>query len=352
MYWAIRETLQGCCGYSPDYPRIAGQRDSLGGVNATANSADRRVLVIADEPTGRYGFPNGHPFGTDRLAAFLGEYRTRGLAGRCISGSSRVASVEELLLFHTPQYLDMVRAKSVEGQGSLDAGDTPAFRGCFEAAAQVVGATLNAADALLAGEVRRAFVPIAGLHHAARGTAAGFCIFNDCGVLIEKLLRSGMSSVAYVDIDAHHGDGVFYAFESNPQLVFADLHEDGQYLYPGTGRTDETGLAAAAGTKLNIPLPPGADDAAFADCWPQVMAHLAGFEPQFIILQCGADSLGGDPITHLALTAASHALATRELAGLADRLGHGRLLALGGGGYNRANLAAAWSTVVQELLQS
>ena len=118
------------------------------------------------------------------------------------------------------------------------------------------------------------------------------------------------------------------------------------------GRADETGLAEARGTKLNIPLPPGADDAVFASRWPEVMMHLARFEPQFIILQCGADSIGGDPITHLSLSAASHALAARELAGLADRLGHGRLLALGGGGYNRANIAAAWNAVVQELLQS
>jgi acetoin utilization protein AcuC len=315
-------------------------------------AAERRVLVVADEPLGRYGFPNGHPFGSDRLAAFLGEFRSSGVAPRCLSGSSRAASDAELLLFHTPRYLEFVRARSADGHGSLDAGDTPAFRGCFEAASQVVGATLVAADALLAGHAERAFVPIAGLHHAARDAAAGFCVFNDCGVLIEKLRREGLARVAYVDIDAHHGDGVFYAFESDPQLVFADLHEDGQYLYPGTGRADETGLAAAQGSKLNIPLPPGADDAVFAERWQEVMAHLARFEPQFIILQCGADSLAGDPITHLQLSSASHALAATQLAGLADRLGHGRLLALGGGGYNRDNIAAAWNAVVAALLQS
>jgi acetoin utilization protein AcuC len=321
-------------------------------LNATTRTAGQRVLVIADEPTGRYGFPNGHPFGTDRLAAFQAEFRARGLAGRCLSGESRAASDADLKLFHTTRYVDFVRARSIDGQGSLDAGDTPAFRGCFEAAAQVVGATLAAADALLAGDARRAFVPIAGLHHAVRDAAAGFCIFNDCGVLIEKLRRSGIARIAYVDIDAHHGDGVFYAFESDPQLIFADLHEDGQFLYPGTGRKDETGSGTAAGSKLNIPLAPGADDAVFADHWQQVVAHVARFEPEFIILQCGADSLAGDPITHLQLSAASHALAARELAGMAEQLGHGRLLALGGGGYNRANIAAAWNAVVQELLQS
>jgi acetoin utilization protein AcuC len=310
------------------------------------------VLVIADEPLGRYGFPNGHPFGTDRLAAFQSEYRARALAPRCLSAASRVATDAELLLFHTPRYVEFVRARSADGQGSLDAGDTPAYRGCFEASAQVVGATLAAAEALLQGRAERAFVPIAGLHHATRDGAAGFCIFNDCGVLIEQLRAWGIARVAYVDIDAHHGDGVFYAFESDPELVLADLHEDGEFLYPGTGRADETGMGSARGSKLNIPLPPGADDAVFASRWPEVIAHLTRLEPQFIILQCGADSLAGDPITHLQLSAASHALAATQLAALADRLGHGRVLALGGGGYNRTNIASAWNGVVQALLQS
>ncbi len=140
-----------------------------------------RVLVIADEALGRYGFPNGHSFGPDRLAAFLTEYRARGLAERCISQPSRECTDAELLLFHTARYLDFVRARSIDGVGTLDDGDTPAFRGCYEAAARVVGATLDAGAALMAGQATRAFVPIAGLHHAARDKAAGFCVFNDIG---------------------------------------------------------------------------------------------------------------------------------------------------------------------------
>ncbi len=96
-------------------------------------------------------------------------------------------------------------------------------------------------------------------------------------------------------------------------MVFADVHEDGRYLYPGTGAAEETGRGAAAGTKLNLPVPPGADDAVFAEVWPQVIAHLEKFDPEFIILQCGADSLEGDPITHLRFTADSHGRAAREL---------------------------------------
>jgi acetoin utilization protein AcuC len=199
--------------------------------------------------------------------------------------------------------------------------------------------------------VQRAFVPIAGLHHARRDAAAGFCIFNDCGVLIEVLRRSaGLERVAYVDIDAHHGDGVYYAFEQDSGVIIADLHEDGRFLYPGTGAVEETGAGEAEGTKLNVPLPPGADDACFAAEWPRVMAHLARYAPQFIVLQCGVDSLQGDPITHLALSAASHARAAADLCRLAGQLGHGRVLALGGGGYNRANLASGWNAVMEALL--
>jgi len=310
------------------------------------------VLVIADEAIGRYGFPNAHPFGPDRLDAFLGEFHARGLDARCLRRASRPASQAELLRFHTPRYVELVRTRSAEGAGLLDSGDTPAFRGCFEAASQVVGATLTAAQALLDGQAARAFVPIAGLHHAVRDSAAGFCIFNDCGVLIETLRAEGLARVAYVDIDAHHGDGVFYPFESDPFVIFADLHEDGRHLYPGTGAAAESGAGAAAGTKLNIPLPPAADDSAFAQAWPTVLAHVAQFEPEFLILQCGADSVSGDPFAHLQFTPASHGLAARELALLADRLGHGRVLALGGGGYNRPNLAAAWNAVVEGLFHT
>lgn len=308
------------------------------------------MLVVADEAIGRYGFPNGHPFGADRYDAFRAEFHARALDRRCQVLASRAATPAELLRFHDARYVELVRSRSLEGTGTLDAGDTPAWRGCYEAAAQVVGGTLAAAQALLEGRTRRGFVPIAGLHHATREGAAGFCIFNDCGVLIETLRAAGIERVAYVDIDAHHGDGVYYAFESDPYVVFADLHEDGRYLYPGTGRAEENGLGEAAGTKLNVPLPPAAGDAQFAARWPAVMAHLERHSPGFFILQCGVDSLGGDPLAHLQLSAASHALAARELAQLADRLGHGRVLALGGGGYNRANIAAGWNAVVEALL--
>ena len=309
------------------------------------------VVVVAGERLARYGFGDGHPFGPDRHAAFFAEFSKRGLDKRVRIVEPRSATRAELETFHTPQYVELVAQKSLTGEGFLDAGDTPAWRGVFEAASDVVGGTLLAAEEIMAGRARRAFIPIAGLHHAARGGAAGFCVFNDCGVAIEVLRRKyGLKRIAYVDIDAHHGDGVFYGFENDPDVIFADIHEDGRYLYPGTGREDETGSGAAAGTKLNIPVPPGADDAAFEEAWARVMTHLRKYPPEFILLQAGADSVDGDPITHMRYSASTHERAARDLARLADELGHGRVLGTGGGGYNRINLARAWSGVVQGLV--
>jgi acetoin utilization protein AcuC len=308
------------------------------------------VVLIAGPQLATYGFPSGHPFGPDRYGAFMAEVERSPCYGELIRLAPRQATRAELEYFHTPAYVDRVIALSKRGSGLLDAGDTPAYPGVYEAAAFVAGGTLEALAAIVEGSARRAFIPIGGLHHAARDTAAGFCVFNDCGIAIEAARKSfGLRRVAYVDIDAHHGDGVFYAFELDPDLAFADLHEDGRFLYPGTGSRSETGRGAAEGTKLNVPMPPGAGDDAFLQAWEEVERYLDAARPELILLQCGADSLAGDPITHLQYSAEAHAHAARRLAALADRHAEGRLLAMGGGGYNRANLARAWTRVVEEL---
>jgi acetoin utilization protein AcuC len=308
------------------------------------------MIVVMGERIARYGFPDGHPFGPDRHAAFAREFEERGLRSRAAVVGPRLADLDELRLFHTDTYVAYVIERSHSGGGFLDGGDTPAFRGVFEAAAAVVGATLVATEAIARGEARAAFVPIAGLHHAARDRAAGFCVFNDIGVAIEYLRHAhGIRRIAYVDIDAHHGDGVYYAYEDDAELVFADIHQDGRTLYPGTGRADERGRGAGTGLKLNLPFPPGADDVAFDAAWPKVLALLEAQRPEFIIFQCGADSIAGDPIAQLALSRRSHDRAARDLRALADSFGHGRVLALGGGGYDRTNLAQAWNDVVAAL---
>ncbi len=311
------------------------------------------VLVYRGEAIAGYGFGASHPFGTDRHDVFHAELERAGLADSIAYGQPRQAGVDELALFHTADYIDRVAQLSAAGEGWLDYGDTPAVPGIYEAAAAVAGAVLDAVDALMGGDHSRAFVPIAGLHHAARDGAAGFCVFNDCGIAIEYLRRRyGVQRVAYVDIDAHHGDGVFYAFEEDPDLLFADVHEDGRFLYPGTGAADETGAGAARGTKLNVPIPPGAGDTEFAHVWKRVEAYLEAAEPEFLIMQCGADSLEGDPITHLCLSEEAHASAAASLCRIADRCCDGRIIGTGGGGYNRRNLARAWTRVVQSFIDT
>jgi acetoin utilization protein AcuC len=314
-------------------------------------SSNSDVCVYVGEALAAYGFGEGHPFGPDRMGVFWQRMLDLGLDQRVRVCEPQTAGDEQILRFHTRDYLQRVKAQSKTGSGFLDFGDTPAFKGVYEAAATVVGTTLAAVDDVMKGRCRQAFVPIAGLHHARRDQAAGFCVFNDCGVAIESLRsKYGVRRVAYVDIDAHHGDGVFYAFSDDPDLCIVDLHEDGRYLYPGTGSAEESGTGAAAGTKLNIPMPPGADDETFRRMWESAESFLSRARPEFILLQCGADSLAGDPITHLGYTAVAHGYATDRLLALADTSCAGRLVALGGGGYNRDNLAEAWTTVVAALL--
>jgi acetoin utilization protein AcuC len=308
------------------------------------------VYVYRGDALAAYGFGEGHPFGPDRHDAFHQALEAASLGGAIAYAAPRRASVDELAMFHTADYIDFVSRRSVDGKGFLDGGDTPAFPGVFDIASDVVGTTLAAVDAVMAGDASSAFVPIAGLHHAGRGHAAGFCVFNDCGIAAEYLRQiHGLTRIAYVDIDAHHGDGVFYGFEEDPDLLFADIDEDGRYLYPGTGAASETGRGRAAGTKLNIPLPPGAGDEEFNAEWPRVMAYLEAARPEFVILQCGADSLAGDPITHLGFTEEAHGRAASELRAFAEKHCGGRMVATGGGGYNRDNLARAWTRVVAAL---
>jgi acetoin utilization protein AcuC len=313
--------------------------------------SEHKVSIYFGESLGRYGFGDGHPFGPDRMGAFWKETLKQGLDKRASIAVPQVCSEAMLSAFHTQPYIELVKLFSKRGSGYLDAGDTPAFKGVYEAACTVTGSVMDGASQMLNGDHPKVFVPIAGLHHARRDSAAGFCVFNDVGVLIENLrITYNIRRLAYVDIDAHHGDGVFYAFEQDPDVIIADIHEDGRFLYPGTGAIEETGKGVAEGTKLNIPLPPYADDTQFLRVWPSVEAFVRQHKPELIVLQAGADSIKGDPITHMAFTPAAHALAARSLNRIANELCNGRFIALGGGGYNRTNLALGWNAVVKEMM--
>lgn len=309
------------------------------------------VCLFADEGLARYGFPQGHPFGIDRQQAFLDEAKQQRLLQQVPLKSGRPASQAELERFHQSDYVEFVRTAQSNGLDYLDSGDTPVFPGVFEASSYVVGAALDALDAVMNGGCTRSFQPIGGLHHAGRNHAAGFCVFNDLGVVIETLRRRyDVKRIAYIDIDVHFGDGVFYAFEDDPDVIIADIHQDPRTFYPGTGFAHETGKGEAVGTKLNIPLVYGSGDDEFRDAWPQVERHLEEYAPEFFLFQCGADGLDGDPLAGLRYTHEAHAYAAKRLLELAEGSAKGRLMAFGGGGYNRQNLGKAWSAVLAEML--
>jgi acetoin utilization protein AcuC len=311
------------------------------------------VCVFNDKRLASYNFGEQHPFGPARFDAFNNAFLAQGMDQQVKTCKAVTATSEQIEWFHEHAYVEGVKLASLAGIGYLDQGDTPVVPGIYDAAALVAGTTLQAIKVIMQGKCRRAFNPIGGLHHARRDRAAGFCIFNDCGIAIEALRHDyKVQRIVYVDIDAHHGDGVFYSYETDPELIIADLHEDGHFLYPGTGAVTETGRQKAVGTKLNVPMPMGADDATFDKMWKTVQEFIADAEPEFVLFQCGADSVQGDPITHMAYTSHAHARVTADLCKLADQHCEGRLLALGGGGYNLDNIAAAWCAVVQTMIDN
>lgn len=260
------------------------------------------------------------------------------------------ASEEAILSFHDKAYVDLVKKYSQLGSGYLDSGDTPVYMGVFEAAATVVGSSLRALEEVVEkrSAPRHAFNPIGGLHHAYRGYASGFCVFNDIGIVIQRARDEyGLDRIAYIDIDAHHGDGVYYEFEKDPLTFIADVHEDGKYLFPGTGSREERGIGDAEGTKLNVPVAPGSTDKEFIASFREVERFIDKVaKPDLIIFQCGADCIESDPLTHLRYSPESHKYASRSLHKLAHRYCDGKIIALGGGGYDLNNIGKAWTNVV------
>jgi acetoin utilization protein AcuC len=307
-----------------------------------------RVCVAKGGDLLRYSFPPPHPFNSARALRFweeLGELRL---------GETEVeperADEGALELFHDKGHVEFVKKASTLGYGFLDDGDTPAFKGVLEAAEFAVGSTLSCVEKVLSGEADHGFNPVGGLHHARPDRSAGFCVFNDIGVAIETLRKKGIRRTLYVDIDVHHGDGVFYPYESDRGVFIFDVHEDGHFLYPGTGSETERGVGQAEGTKVNVPLLPGEGDERMKDILPRLEGFANRVRPEFVILQCGADGMAGDPLGGLAYSERFHASVARVLHKVAHDACKGRMVALGGGGYLPENCARAWTSVVREFV--
>ena len=299
-------------------------------------SAPRSRVVWSDRFLD-YDFGPHHPFTelSRGLAARLLELATRDSAPHAIDWlrSVPVAGRPTLELFHRPEYLDFVEsAGELAKQVLLDTGDTPSFPGCYEASARLVEGAVQAFDYTM--EHRRpAYHPAGGLHHAHTNRASGFCIFNDVAVAVAHGVSKGLR-VAYVDIDAHHGDGVMYGFYDSGKVLDVDFHQDGRTIFPGTGFPYEVGRADGAGLKANVPLPPGAGDEALVPIFRRIVPPLLRkFQPDVIVLQHGVDGHYRDEIARLQYSPAAYAEVDRIVLSLSQELTHGRLLVTGGGGY-------------------
>ncbi len=260
------------------------------------------------------------------------------------------ASDDELTLAHSLEYVAFVRRMDAVGEGYLDYGDTPAYPGIFRRAAVSVGGTLLGARLIARGDFQHAFNPSGGLHHARRDCAAGFCVFNDLVVATRALQREfGLGHIAIVDLDGHHGDGTQAMLYNEPILKISFHQYDGRF-YPGTGTVDELGVGDGYGYSVNVPLPRGTGDRAYLEAFDAVVPPLLrAYRPEFILLQFGVDGHRDDPLVALSLTTRGYSALAGRMHALAHELCQGRLLVVGGGGYDPENSARCWVTMLVEV---
>jgi acetoin utilization protein AcuC len=257
---------------------------------------------------------------------------------------TRRAEEEDIAVFHSREYLNILKQANdghLRGDAyvyGLGPGDNPIFPGLYDWSLWVTGATLQAVNFVANGEGEVAFNIAGGLHHAMRSRASGFCYINDPVIGILKLLNQG-KRVAYIDIDAHHGDGVQKAFYHTDQVLTISLHETGQTLFPGTGFEYEIGGGEGEGYSVNLPFPPYTDDEVYVWAFEEIVPPLIrGFRPDIVVTQLGVDSFYNDPLTNLQLTIHGYEKILRRIKDLAPRW-----VALGGGGYDVSNVARAWT---------
>ena len=318
------------------------------------------VSLLWGEAFMAYRLSDDHPLQPLRVKLTVELIRQLGLDAFADIVEPRLATDDELALCHLPGYIDLVKRlsdnpRSTDGRAlaaGFDNRDNPVAAGMHEACATIVGASIQAAEAVHAGTALHAFNPAGGLHHAGRERASGFCVYNDVAIAVAWLRQQG-HRVAYVDVDVHHGDGTQELFYSDPEVLTISLHESGRYLFPGTGFPDETGAGRAKGTSANLPLAPYAWDepwlAAFEAVVPPLLRQ---FRPTVLVTQDGCDTHALDPLAHLLASTAIWPRVGRRFHELAHELCAGRWVATGGGGYAiREVVPRAWTLLFAEMIE-
>jgi acetoin utilization protein AcuC len=313
----------------------------------------RMLRVLWDDELISYDFGPSHPLNPVRVELTMALARELGVLDHPnVEVQGFPAADDDLLrLIHDTDYIAAVRRAGDTGVPDVSRGlgtpDNPVFRGMHEASAMVVGASVAAAQAVWTGVAEHAANVAGGLHHAMRGGASGFCVYNDPAIAIAWLLDQGARRIAYVDVDVHHGDGVQAAFYDDPRVLTISLHETPRTLFPGTGFPQETGAEATA---VNVALPAGSVDADWLRAFHAVVPPLLrAFEPELLVTQHGCDSHAMDPLAHLMLSVDGQRTAYQALHRLAHETAGGRWVLTGGGGYELVQVVPrAWTHLIAE----
>jgi acetoin utilization protein AcuC len=304
-----------------------------------AREEDRPAVFISSQVYRKDAFGKHHPLSIPRVAAVMDLCQMLGWIGDdCYLDSPR-ADIQELTRFHDPLYIQALKSAEASGRVEKDVRDTyrigtmenPVFPGLFQRASTAVGGSILAAERALQGQT--AFHPSGGTHHGRPRRASGFCYFNDPVFALMTLLDGGMDRVLYVDLDAHHGDGVQDAFADDPRVFTISIHEEKRW--PHSGPVDDRAVTAAR----NLPVPKGFHDGELDFLMNEAVLPLAReFNPQALVITCGTDALDGDPLSRLKLSNLALWNAVEKLLKLTRRN-----VVLGGGGYNPWTLIRCWT---------
>lgn len=305
-----------------------------------------KTAFVYTEEFLRFDYGPAHPLRISRLNLAYQLIKAYGLLSMPYTRTVEVirASEQDLRTFHSWEYIEILKAANAGIQlpygpfFGVGSDDNPVFRGLLDWSELVAGASLKAASLVESGEVDIAFNIAGGLHHALSSRASGFCYVNDIVIAILSLVKKG-KRVAYVDIDAHHGDGVQDAFYGTDKVLTISIHETGEVLFPGTGFEYETGSGQGEGYTVNIPMPPYADDELFLYAFDGTVPPLIEkFRPDIVVTQLGVDSFHSDPLAHLNYSSRGFCEVVKKIKEIAPQW-----VALGGGGYDVMNVAKAWT---------
>jgi len=309
-----------------------------------------RTGFIDTAPFWKYSYGDYHPLKMYRLYLTQKLQEFKGLLSKVEILNAKLPDLEIVKKFHDEEYLKVLELadegifKEYMIYYGLGTGDCPVVPGIYSASLLAAGASQTVAEYVIKTN-GRAFNMAGGLHHAMRDRASGFCYINDPVVAIYTLLNS-FDRVLYLDIDAHHGDGVQSAFYNDDRVFNISTHESGKYLFPGTGFEYEIGSGKGEGYTLNVPFPPNSGDDVYIEAFNEVIKPaVLKFSPDVIVLQSGADALKGDPLTHWRLTTHSYIHVYDFVISL-----NVPIVALGGGGYNIGNVCRLWTILLAKLL--